>query len=85
MTSHLCILTLALAPVVWAQTQPTTAPASQAAQALKFQVASAADGGHWKGERSPQEIIRPTWAAEVTFRGRRDSLYDSSSAERAGF
>lgn len=81
MTSHLCILTLALAPVVWAQTQPTTAPASQTARDVEFEVWRNVEPINWPGRQSPEELIRPTWAASVTFWGRRDSLYDSSAAE----
>jgi hypothetical protein len=80
MTPHLCILTLAFAPIVWGQTRPATAPASQAVQTLKFQVASVSDGIRWQGERSPREIIHPTWAAEVVLTQRADGSYSMDSA-----
>jgi hypothetical protein len=81
MTSHLCILTLALATVGSAQTQPATAPASQTARNLRFQAATESRGVRWPAETAPQEIIRPTWAAEVVFmQSEPGNLYDGDTA-----
>jgi hypothetical protein len=62
------VIVLLAASTAWGQTAggPESQPATQLARSLKFEVLPASEAIAWKGERSPEQIIRPTCAAVVS-------------------